>query len=165
MNGHAAPRGPRIMAWLVVLVCAVLIVLGLSWYGFSLEVHNRMWRDMAERTGGPMSFRFFLQPAMAAIAAFHDGLKDARAHRTPFLRGVLREPAERGDRLRESLLATARILLLGIGMDAVYQWRVMDAFYPGEALLVALLLAFVPYLLLRGPVDLIARRFLNQAPR
>jgi hypothetical protein len=62
-------------------------------------------------------------------------------------------------------LATARILLLGIGMDAVYQWRALDAFYPGEALLVALLLAFVPYLLLRGPVDLIARRFLSQAPR
>jgi hypothetical protein len=153
------------MAWLVVLLSVVLIVLGLTWYGFSLEVHARIWRDMAVRTGGPMSFRFLLQPAMAAVAAFHDGVKDARAHRSPYLRAILREPAERGDRLREGLFATARILLLGIGMDTIYQWRVTDAFYPGEALLVALLLAFVPYLLLRGPVDLIARRCLNQAPR
>jgi hypothetical protein len=165
MNAQAEPRGPRVLAWIVIVLAVIMIVLGLAWYGFSLDVHNRIWRDMADRTGGPMSFRFLLQPVVAGIAAVHDGLQDARAHRTPYLRAMLHEPASRGGRLREGLFATARIILLGIGMDAIYQWRVMDAFYPGEALLVALLLAFVPYLLLRGPVDLVARRFINQAPR
>ena len=33
-------------------------------------------------------------------------------------------------------------------------------FYPGEALIVALLLAFVPYLLIRGPAARIARRLM-----
>ena len=32
-----------------------------------------------------MSFRFILQPLMAAIAAFHDGAKDARLGREPYL--------------------------------------------------------------------------------
>jgi hypothetical protein len=146
------------MAWTVVVLAAVLIVLGFAWYGFSAEVHQRIWRDMAERPGGPMSFRFLLQPTMAFIAAVHDGIQDARVHRTPYLRAVLLEPAERGDRLREGLFATARLVLLGLGMDAIYQWRVLGTFYPGEALLIAFLLAVVPYLVLRGPVSLIARR-------
>jgi hypothetical protein len=161
MSTQTAPRGARIMAWLVVVLAAVLIVLGFTWYGFSAEVHQRIWRDIAERPGGPMSFRFLLQPTMASIAALHDGVRDAKDHRAPYLRAILREPAQRGDRLREGLFATARLILLGLGMDAVYQWRVLGTLYPGEALLITCLLAVVPYLVLRGPISLIARRFVD----
>jgi hypothetical protein len=161
VNAETAPRGARIMAWTVVALAAVLIVLGFAFYGFTAEVHQRIWRDIAERPGGPMSFRFLLQPTMAAIAALHDGVSDARAHRTPYLRAILRDPVQRGDRLREGLFATARLILLGLGMDAVYQWRVLGAFYPGEALLITFLLAVLPYLALRGPASLIARRFVR----
>lgn len=163
MNAQTAPRSARIMAWLVIVLVGVLVALGLAWYGFSAEVHQRIWHDIAERPGGPMSFRFLLQPTMAFIAALHDGLRDARDHRTPYLRAILSNPAQCSDRLREGLFATARIVLLGIGMDAVYQWRVLDTFYPGEALLVALLLAMLPYLLLRGPISRIARRFVHSS--
>jgi hypothetical protein len=163
MTGEAAPRGARIMAWLVVVLTAALLVLGLAWYGFSVEVHQRIWRDIAERPGGPMSFRFLLQPTMAFIAALHDGIQDTRAHRMPYLRAILRDPVERSDRLREGLFATARLIVLGLGMDAIYQWRVLGTFYPGEALLITVLLAVVPYLLLRGPVSLIARRFVHSS--
>ena len=54
------------------------------------------------------------------------------------------------------MVATARIILLGLVMDVIYQIVVFDTFHPGEAAIVALLLAFVPYLLLRGPVARIA---------
>ena len=40
-----------------------------------------------------------------------------------------------------------------------YQYLVLNTFYPGETLVVALLLAFVPYLLLRGPIERVARRW------
>jgi hypothetical protein len=43
-------------------------------------------------------------------------------------------------------------------MDAIYQVRVLGTFYPGEAAIVALLLAFLPYLLIRGLASRIARR-------
>lgn len=163
MNVQTAPRGARIMAWLVVAITAALVVLGLAWYGFSIEVHQRIWRDIAERPGGPMSFRFLLQPTMAFVAALHDGIQDARVHRVPYLRAILRDSIQRGDRLREGLFATARLILLGIGMDAIYQWRVLGAFYPGEALLITFLLAVLPYLLLRGPISMIARRFVHSS--
>jgi hypothetical protein len=102
---------------------------------------------------------------MATIAAVHDGMRDASAHRVPYLRALLNDPAGRSERLREGLHATARLILLGIGMDALYQWRVLDTFYPGEALLITLLLAVLPYLLLRGPVSRLARRLHLSAGR
>jgi hypothetical protein len=133
-----------------------LIVLGATWYGLSAEVHHRIWRDTFDRPGGPMTFRFILQPCMAAIAAMHDGLQDARLGRAPYFWTVLHDPAERGDRLREGWLSTARIILLGLGMDAIYQHKVLNTFYPGEAVLVALALALVPYLILRDPIARVA---------
>ena len=33
----------RAMTWLVVALAAVLLVLGVSWYGWSMEVHHRFW--------------------------------------------------------------------------------------------------------------------------
>ena len=45
-------------------------------------------------------------------------------------------------------------------MDTVYQWRVLHTLYPDQAAAVALLLAFVPYLLLRGPIERVARHWL-----
>ena len=42
-------------------------------------------------------------------------------------------------------------------MDVIYQFLVLKTFYPNEALVIALLLAFVPYVIIRGLVLRIAR--------
>jgi hypothetical protein len=165
MSADTASRGARILSWLVVALAALFIVLGATWYGFSPQVEHRIWHDLVERPGGPMTFRFFLQPAMAAIAATLDGIKDARIGRSPYFWTVLSHPAERGSRLLEALFATARIILLGIGMDAIYQFRVFGTFYPVEALVIALVLAVVPYFLVRGPVTRIAYRWIERSNR
>lgn len=139
------------MARIAVAIGAFLILLGLVLYGFSAEVHHRIWRDIAARPGGPMTFRFVLQPCMAALAAFHDGRTDARLGRSPYLWTILTERGQGGGRLREGVIATSRIVLLGFAMDAIYQATVLGTFYPGEMLLISVLLAFLPYVLLRGP--------------
>ena len=112
---------------------------------------------LIERPDEPMRFRFILQPLMAALAAIHDGREDARAGRSPYFMTLLRNPQERVGLLREGLNATARIILLGLVMDVIYQFIVLKTFYPNEALVVALLLAFVPYLIIRGLVFRVAR--------
>jgi hypothetical protein len=150
------------LAWLAAICVVVFIGLGIAWHGFSAEAMNRLWRDLLARPGGPMTFRFILQPTMAAIAALHDGLKDARSGRSPYFWTILTSPQERGERLSEGLISTARIILLGLGMDAIYQYVVLKTFYPGEAVIIALLLAFVPYILLRGPIARIARPWVSQ---
>jgi len=121
------------------------------------DLWDRFWSHIQERPEGPMSFRFLLQPTMASIAAFHDGVKDAALGRSPYFWTVVSDPAERASRLREGLNATGKILALGIGLDIVYQIVEFKRVYPLEAIVMALLLAFMPYLLLRGPVARVAQ--------
>jgi hypothetical protein len=149
---------------MVIAFAVLLIAAGVLWHGVTLEALHRFWHDLVERPGGPMTFRFILQPVMVAIAAIHDGIKDARTGRSPYFWTMLSKRHERVDRLREGLNATARIILLGLAMDVVYQIIVLKTFYPVEALIIALALAFVPYLLLRGPAARSARRWRTNAP-
>ena len=148
-----------VMTWAVLAVSVVLIMLGIAWYGFSLDVHHRFWNDMFARFGGPMTFRFFLQPSMAAIAALPDGIRDAREGHKAFFWTAWRDRSQTAGRLREGLLSTARIMLLGLSMDAIYQFTVLKTFYPVEALVIALLLAVVPYFIFRWVVEIASRRW------
>ena len=143
-------KSKLVLARLVVVLMLAFIILGVALYGFSAEVRARIWQNLFERPGGPMVFRFILQPIMATIAAFLDGVKDARSGRAPFLVTVLNNPAKRAGRLNEAMVATARIILLGLVMDGIYQFIEFETFHPAEAVIIALLLAFLPYLLLRG---------------
>jgi hypothetical protein len=153
----ANPQDLGLLAKLVIVLAIVLFVAGVVWHGVTVETFQRLWHDLVERPEGEMKFRFVLQPLMAAIAAVHDGREDARAGRSPYLMTVLRNPQERVGRLREGLNATARIILLGLAMDVIYQLLVLKTFYPNEALIIALLLAFLPYLIIRGLVLRVAR--------
>jgi hypothetical protein len=96
---------------------------------------------------------------VAVVAALRDGIGDARLGRPPYFWTILRVAESRGSRLWEGVVSTARILILGIVMDIVYQWLVFKTFYPAQAAVIAVLLAFVPYLVLRGPIERIARRW------
>ena len=80
-----------------------------------------------------MTFRFILQPLMAVIAALRDGVSDARLGRSPYFWSIVRGVESRSARLREGIISTARIMILGVIMDTIYQWRVLHAFYPGQA--------------------------------
>jgi len=145
-----------LLARLAVALIVAFAVLGVAMYGFSAEVRLRIWRNLLERPSGPMTFRFVLQPIMASIVAWRDGVKDAREGRSPYFWTMLTNRAAVGGRLQEGLIATARILLLGLVMDVIYQAIVFETFHPGEAAIVSILLAFVPYLLLRGPAARVA---------
>jgi hypothetical protein len=139
-----------LLAKAVIVVAVVLFVTGVFWHGVSFKVLEQFWHDLIERPDGPMRFRFVLQPLMAMIVAIRDGRKDARSGRSPYFATVLTNPEERTSRLREGLNATARIIALGLVMDVIYQAVVFKTFYPDQALVVALVLAFVPYLIARS---------------
>jgi hypothetical protein len=121
------------------------------------ELLSRFWTDLLARPGGPFAFRFALQPQVAAFFAVRDGIKDAETRRSPYFWTVLRDAGQRRGRLVEGLKATARVIAIGVAIDAAYQFKALGKFYPGEALVIALLLGFVPYLLIRGPAARIAR--------
>jgi hypothetical protein len=119
----------------------------------------RITEDLIARVTGPMKFRLVLQPCMAIFFAIREGLKDAREGKPPYFWGCLTERGEREAMLKEGWKSIGKVFTLAVVLDIVYQliehrWRV----YPGEAILVAIILAIVPYLLIRGPINRIVRR-------
>jgi len=161
---NAEPQKLSLLAKLVVAFILALIIAGVAWHGVSIPTFRRIWHDLVERPDAPMRFRFILQPLMAVIVAIRHGLNDARTGRSPYFWTMLGNPRERVQRLNEGLNATARIILLGLVMDAIYQVIVLKQFYPAEAVIVALLFAFIPYVIIRGPAARIARRWYRASP-
>jgi hypothetical protein len=121
------------------------------------EYLARFWQDLIGRVSGPMKFRLVLQPAVAAFFAVRAGLRDVRDGRTPYLWSVFAHGQRRPDLLREGWRDVGRVLVAAVAIDLVYQAAVLHAFHPVDALIVAALLAFVPYVLLRGPVNRLLR--------
>jgi hypothetical protein len=151
-------------ARIALLLVLGLLALGVAWYGVTAESLGRLWDDILDRPTGPMMFRFILQPTMALIAALRDGVHDARLGRRPYIWALIhgvRDSQGRSGRLWEGIISTARILILGVVMDIIYQWKVLDTFYPGQSAVIATLLAFIPYLLLRGPFERIAEHWVS----
>jgi hypothetical protein len=156
------PSKNEVLARIAVVLLLGLVLAGIVWYGISARVLDRLWRNLVARPGGPMTFRFVLQPAMACIAALHDGINDARLGRSPYLSAIVCGIEGRGSRLWEGLVSTAKILILGVVMDVFYQLIFLGGtFHPAESALIAILLAFVPYAVLRGPIKRVAGRWIT----
>lgn len=122
----------------------------------------RFYSDLIGRAEGPMTFRFVLQPTMALLMAVRDGFKDAKAGRAPYFWTIVNEPEHRAASLREGRKATARILVLGLVMEVIYQYRVFGTFHVLEAVNFIFLLCFLPYLIMRGPINRLARWWLER---
>jgi hypothetical protein len=151
-----------LLARIAVLLLIGLVLAGIAWHGISTEELDRFWRNIVARPGGPMAFRFALQPTMAGIAALRDGIRDARLGRLPYAAKLIRDYERRGSLLWDAIVSTARILILGVVVDIAYQWIFFGTLHPAEAALTAILLAFVPYVLLRGAIGRVARRWIVQ---
>jgi hypothetical protein len=122
------------------------------------EWWNHFWSDLVGRTSGPFAFRFFLQPAVAILYAIRDGMKDAHERRPAYFWSLLTRQGGRRKLLYEGWSAVARVIGLGAAIDLIYQIVVFRAVYPLQLVVIVLILAFVPYLVMRGPVNRIAQR-------
>lgn len=122
------------------------------------DMWMRFVHNMISRVTGPMKFRLVLQPLMAAIFAIRSGMKDARDGNPPYFWSLLTNPAQRDAMLKDGWKSVGNVFILAIVLDVVYQIIEQHFVYPGEALIVAFVLAILPYLLLRGLVTRLARR-------
>jgi hypothetical protein len=127
------------------------------------ELFTRLWDDLVGRIGGPLSLRLILQPTMATIFAIRDGLKDARDGRPAYFWALFTDSTHRQELIRDGWKSVAKVFSFAIILDVIYQWIALRWVYPGEALIVAFILAFLPYLLIRGPVNRIARLLARRA--
>jgi hypothetical protein len=109
------------------------------------------------RASGPLYIRLILQPLMAILLAIRGGLRDARAGRPAFLWAVLTRVEARRNMLQSGWKDVSRLFVLALVLDTIYQIVALRSLYPLQALIVAAMLAFVPYVLVRGPVARLAR--------
>ncbi len=114
------------------------------------------WAGLISRTAGPLKFRFVLQPAIAIFLAVRCGLKDSREGKPAYFWALFTDTAHRRELLRDGWKSDGRIFLLAMALDCVYQLIVLRWIYPLDAVAVAVFLAMVPYLLVRGPVNRVA---------
>jgi hypothetical protein len=101
--------------------------------------------DLPKRLNGPGRFRFVLQPAVAIFLGIRAGIADGRAGRPPYIFTLLSDGKRRRELLREGFAQVATLVAMAILLDAVSQWLILRAVYPGPALLVGPVLIAFPY--------------------
>lgn len=109
---------------------------------------------LTERLYGPMHLRFLMQPLMACFFALRDGKKDAMDGKPPYFWALFTEPEHRRERLQSGWKSIGKVFIVAFALDVIFQFI---AFHGprlrGGAMLTGIILALVPYVLLRGPVN------------
>lgn len=120
---------------------------------------NRGIEQLLGRAGGPLHFRLILQPMVATILAIRAGVRDAHEGQPVFFWTLLTNPAERKRLAQSGWQDIGKIFIVALVLDAVYQVMVFHTVYPVQSLIVAVMIALLPYVLLRGLVTRIVRVF------
>jgi hypothetical protein len=122
------------------------------------EFFVRVWVNLVGRLHGPLQFRLVLQPLMASLLAIRAGRKDAREGRLPYVWALVFDPGNRQANLRSGRRDVGSVFVVALIIDVLYQLLVQKWVYPGEAVIVALLLADLPYVVVRALTNRVARR-------
>jgi len=125
---------------------------------------NQAWQEILARPDGPMAMRFYLQPLMSTIFAVRDGLRDARMQRPAYFWALFTHPSQRMELLRSGWKSVGKIFVLAACLDVIYSVIVLHALRPLQSVVVATMLAVVPYVIFRGPVNRIAKIVRNGFP-
>jgi len=109
------------------------------------------------RMSGPMWLRIIIQPLVSLIIGLRAGVKDAHTGQPPFGWSVLSGHSQRRELLKQAWRDVARVFIASIILDLIYQISVLRWIYPVQAAFVASVLALLPYLLVRGPTNRLAK--------
>lgn len=112
----------------------------------------RLGWHLADRSQGPEDLRLIVQPFASVLLAIMDGVQDAEDRRPPYLWSRLTPTGHSRAHRRAGWLSLCKILLIALALDAAYQEATLRVIYVGDAIVVALLLAILPYVVIRGLV-------------
>ena len=126
------------------------------------DFFGQSWDMLVGRASGPLAFRLVLQPLTAAFVACRAGWRDARAGRPAYGWAVITDSASRPGLLREGWSELARVFAVAVMVDLLYEVIVFRRVYPGQSVIVATLLALLPYPLIRGLMNRMVRRWVTR---
>jgi hypothetical protein len=143
----------RVVLALVIIVLAASVPSSLRYayqHGGFYLFSKQFLIDLPKRLNGPGRFRFVLQPAVAIFLGIRAGIADGRAGRPPYIFSLLSDGKRRWKLLREGLAEVSTLVAFAILLDAISQWLILRAIYPGPALVVGPVLIAFPYSLSRA---------------
>ena len=113
--------------------------------------------DFIARFDGPLHFRLIAQPLMAVCLAARDGRRDALEGRGAYLWKFVNKPEHRRYLIESGVKGISKVFVLAFVLDVVYQFVEWRGLKPLQAFLTATVLAVIPYVLLRGPINRLMR--------
>ncbi len=120
--------------------------------------------QLHERVSGPMKFRIVLQPIMASYFAIRSGLRDAKSGADPYFWSFLIGRGHRFELIKDGWESVGRVVMLSAVLDLVYQYFVESSIHLRAALMVAIVLAVLPYVIVRGVATRIANALMSRSP-
>jgi len=112
---------------------------GIEWFG---------------RLGGPLNLRLLLQPTIAAIFGYRDGVKDALHGAPPYFWNVTHvSPEERQQLIRHGWASIGKVFVIAFVLDCLFQFLATGYVAVVGAIVAASILAILPYLFFRGAVN------------
>ena len=109
--------------------------------------------DFIARFDGPLHFRLIAQPLMAILLAIRDGRRDAREGHGAYIWKFVHKPEHRRRLLASGAKSISKVFVLAFALDVAYQFLEWGGLKPLQALLTDIVLAVVPYVCLRGPIN------------
>jgi hypothetical protein len=125
--------------------------------GVNMDPISQAVADLLGRASGPMHFRLVLQPLVASVLAVRAGLRDAKAGQPPYFWALVTDAEHRRQFLASGWKDVSKVFVLALVLDTAYQLIVMHEFHVVQTLVVAVGVALLPYVILRGPVNRIAQ--------
>ena len=119
---------------------------------------TRVAQHLMGRVTGPMKFRLLIQPLTAAYFGVRGGMADAKAGRPPYFWALLSSPSQRISLLKSGWKHVGKVFIFAVLLDVIYQIIELRFVYVGQAIIVPIILAVLPYLILRGAVRRAAER-------
>ncbi len=110
-------------------------------------------QDLIGRVQGPLSFRLILQPTVAIILAVRAGVLEAREMSS----GNEVHP-KHWHLLLRGILLIIRLVIAVVVIDWIYQFYVVGELHGGESFTVSLILAVIPFFVVRALTRRIALR-------
>ena len=121
--------------------------------------------QLHDRVSGPMKFRIVLQPIMATYFAIRSGWRDAKSGADPYFWSFLIGRGHRFDLIKDGWESVGRVVMLSAVLDLLYQYFVESSIHLRAALMVAIVLAVLPYVIVRGTTTRIANAFMSRSPK
>ena len=129
------------------------------------ELLKRVMVNLGGRVDGPFTFRLILQPLVAIVFAIRAGMRDARTGRPAYFWSLCFQRGHARELLLEGWKDVSRVFIAAVIVDLIYEIVEYHWIYPGESLIVAAILALLPYLLIRGVSTRIVGRWRTMTAR